>query len=91
MDLFIYNSFTRKKEKFNPITAGKVGMYVCGPTVYNHAHIGNARPVIFYDMMKSVQDNYGFYIGRYEEGTIDKHFNEYLLTKNKKYWKKWKK
>jgi cysteinyl-tRNA synthetase len=44
--LRLYNTLTRKKEPFQPIDAGNVRMYVCGPTVYDFAHIGNARPVI---------------------------------------------
>lgn len=40
----IYNTLTRKKEEFQPLEEGKVKMYVCGPTVYNLIHIGNARP-----------------------------------------------
>ncbi|MGM9969965.1 MAG: cysteine--tRNA ligase [Anaeroplasma sp.] len=52
MGLKIYNSLTNKIEDFVPINGNKVNMYVCGPTVYNYIHIGNARPVIFYDMLK---------------------------------------
>ena len=52
MGLKIYNSLSNKVEEFIPIHEGKVNMYVCGPTVYNHIHIGNARPVVFYDMLK---------------------------------------
>ena len=52
MGLVIYNSLTNKMEEFVPNKEGKVNMYVCGPTVYNFIHIGNARPVIFYDMMR---------------------------------------
>jgi len=52
MGLVIYNSLTNKLEEFKPINGNKVNMYVCGPTVYNYIHIGNARPVIFYDMMR---------------------------------------
>ena len=48
----IYNSLTDKKEEFKPINDGKVNMYVCGPTVYNYIHIGNARPVVFFDIVK---------------------------------------
>lgn len=59
MGLKIYNSLSNQIEEFIPIHPGKVNMYVCGPTVYNHIHIGNARPVVFYDMMK----NYLEYIG----------------------------
>lgn len=52
MGLVLYNSLTNKLEEFKPINGNKVNMYVCGPTVYNYIHIGNARPVIFYDMLK---------------------------------------
>ena len=52
MGLTIYNSLTNKMEEFIPQQENKVNMYVCGPTVYNYIHIGNARPVIFYDMMR---------------------------------------
>ncbi len=52
MGLVIYNSLTNKLEEFKPQNGNKVNMYVCGPTVYNYIHIGNARPVIFYDMLK---------------------------------------
>ncbi|MFP4962663.1 cysteine--tRNA ligase, partial [Staphylococcus epidermidis] len=45
----LYNTLTRQKEVFQPIEPGKVKMYVCGPTVYNYIHIGNARPAINYD------------------------------------------
>ena len=45
----IYNSLTNKLEEFKPIKEGEVSMYVCGPTVYNNLHIGNSRPVIFFD------------------------------------------
>ena len=52
MGLTIYNSLTNKMEEFIPQQENKVNMYVCGPTVYNYIHIGNARPVICYDMMR---------------------------------------
>lgn len=52
MGLVIYNSLTNKLEEFKPLNGNKVNMYVCGPTVYGYIHIGNARPVIFYDMMR---------------------------------------
>ena len=44
----LYNTLTKKKEEFIPIVPGKVSMYVCGPTVYNFIHIGNARPMIIF-------------------------------------------
>ncbi len=49
--LKLYNTLTRKKEDFRPLDAGNVRMYVCGPTVYDFAHIGNARPVIVFDVL----------------------------------------
>ncbi len=52
MDFYIYNTMSRKKEKFIPIDEGKVGMYTCGPTVYNFAHIGNLRTYVFEDVLK---------------------------------------
>ncbi len=51
MTLHIYNTLTRKKEAFTPINPDQIGMYVCGPTVYDFAHIGNARPVIVFDVL----------------------------------------
>ena len=52
MSLRIYNSLTNEIEDFKPLEEGKVTMYVCGPTVYNKIHIGNARPVVFFDIVK---------------------------------------
>ena len=49
--LTLYNTLTRRKEPFRPIDAKNVRMYVCGPTVYDYAHIGNARPVIVFDVL----------------------------------------
>ena len=60
MGLVIYNSVTNKMEEFVPNEEGKVNMYVCGPTVYNFIHIGNARPVIFYDMMRRYLEFLGY-------------------------------
>ncbi len=52
MPLKIYNTLTRKKEEFIPLKSGEVGMYVCGPTVYNYIHIGNARPFIIFEVVR---------------------------------------
>src|SRR3989344_6013875 len=52
MKLTFYNTLSRKKESFVPIKKGKVGIYTCGPTVYNYAHIGNLRSYIFEDLLK---------------------------------------
>ncbi len=49
--LVLYNTLTRSKESFEPLRPGHVGMYVCGPTVYDLAHIGNARPVVVFDVL----------------------------------------
>ena len=51
MDIYFYNSLSKKKELFSPSDKEKVTMYVCGPTVYDRAHIGNARPVIVFDVI----------------------------------------
>jgi cysteinyl-tRNA synthetase len=51
MALALYSTLSRKKEAFEPLNPGRVGMYVCGPTVYDYAHIGNARPVVVFDVL----------------------------------------
>ena len=56
----IYNTLTRKKEEFVPIEEGKVSMYVCGPTVYNYFHIGNARPFVVFDTMRKYLEYRGY-------------------------------
>ena len=60
MGLRIYNSLTNKLEDFKPLNGNKVNMYVCGPTVYNYIHIGNARPVIFFDTLKRYLEFSGY-------------------------------
>lgn len=52
MALKIFNTLTRKKEKFVPLKKGEVGIYVCGPTVYNFIHIGNARPFVIFEVVR---------------------------------------
>jgi cysteinyl-tRNA synthetase len=56
----IYNSITRKKEVFVPLKEGQVSMYVCGPTVYNYIHIGNARPAIAFDTVRRYLEYKGY-------------------------------
>ena len=51
MGLQLYNSLTRRKEEFKPLEKGKVGMYVCGPTVYGHAHLGHAKSYVSFDIL----------------------------------------
>lgn len=55
----IYNTLTKSKEEFKPIEEGKVSMYVCGPTVYNYIHIGNARPMIVFDTARRYMEYKG--------------------------------
>ena len=56
----VYNTLTKKKEEFVPLTPGKVTMYVCGPTVYNLIHIGNARPMIVFDTVRRYMEHKGY-------------------------------
>ena len=56
----IYNTLTRKKEEFVPMEPGKVKMYVCGPTVYNYIHIGNARPYVVFDTVRRYLEHKGY-------------------------------
>ncbi|MDF2610488.1 MAG: cysteinyl-tRNA synthetase [Lachnospiraceae bacterium] len=56
----IYNTLTKKKEEFIPLEEGKVRMYVCGPTVYNYIHIGNARPMIVFDSLRRYLEYKGY-------------------------------
>ena len=59
-DIFLTNSLGNKKEKFTPINPKKIGMYVCGPTVYDNPHIGNARPLVVFDILfKVLKCKYG--------------------------------
>ncbi|WP_223068801.1 cysteine--tRNA ligase [Paenibacillus caui] len=60
MALQIYNTLSRKKETFTPQTPGTATMYVCGPTVYGYIHIGNARPMIFFDVVRSYLENQSY-------------------------------
>ena len=56
----VYNSLTNKMQEFTTIKENEVSMYVCGPTVYNHMHIGNGRPVVFFDTVKRFLEYVGF-------------------------------
>lgn len=56
----IFNSMTREKEEFKPIEQGKVKMYACGPTVYNYIHVGNARPIIVFDVLRRYLEFLGY-------------------------------
>lgn len=60
MALLVYNDLTRKKEKFIPLKEGKVSFYVCGPTVYDYFHIGNARPFVLFDVFRRYLESSGY-------------------------------
>ena len=56
----VYNTLTRKKEELVPITPGEIKMYACGPTVYNYIHIGNARPLCIFDILRRYLEYRGY-------------------------------
>ena len=56
----LYNTMHRKKEELIPIHPGKIGMYACGPTVYNYFHIGNARPLCVFDVLRRYMEFRGY-------------------------------
>ena len=56
----LYNTMTRQKEEFVPLKDGNVSMYVCGPTVYNYIHIGNARPFVVFDTLRRYFEYLGY-------------------------------
>ena len=58
MTLYLYNTLTRTKQPFEPLDSERVTMYACGPTVYNYAHIGNARPAVIFDLLYRVLDSH---------------------------------
>lgn len=60
MNFKVYNTLTRKKEELIPVEEGKVGLYTCGPTVYNYAHIGNLRTYVFEDILKKSLNYLGY-------------------------------
>ena len=57
MDIFLTNNLSNKKEQFVPKNEKNIGMYVCGPTVYDDPHIGNARPLVIFDILHKVLKN----------------------------------
>lgn len=69
-ELFIYNSLSKKKEKFTPIHEGAVGMYVCGPTVYSNVHMGNCRTFLSFDLVFRYLKHLGFKV-RYVRNITD--------------------
>ena len=95
----LYNTLTKKKEEFVPLEPGKVKMYVCGPTVYNYIHIGNARPMIVFDTARRYMEHKGYevnYVSNFtdvddkiiakanEEGVSSKEISERYIAECKK-------
>ena len=68
--LLIYNTLTRTKERFTPLHAPNVGMYVCGPTVYGDPHLGHARPAITFDILFRYLKHLGYKV-RYVRNITD--------------------
>src|SRR5690606_41685799 len=65
-EIRLYNTATRRKDVLTPVNPGQVGVYVCGPTVYDRAHIGNARPVVVFDVLfRLLRHVYGVPNGTY--------------------------
>ena len=95
----LYNTLSRKKEEFVPVHEGKVGMYVCGPTVYNYIHIGNARPMVVFDTVRRYMEYKGYdvnYVSNFtdvddkiikkanEEGVTSQEISERFIKECKK-------
>ncbi len=75
----IYNTLTRKKEEFVPIEPGSVKIYVCGPTVYNYIHVGNARPFVVFDTLKRYLQYQGYHV-KYVQNFTD--IDDKLITQS---------
>ena len=70
MSLSLYNTLTRKKEEFQPVHAPQVGVYLCGPTVYSEAHLGNARGPVVFDVLTRYLRHLGYQV-RYVRNITD--------------------
>ena len=86
----LFNSMSREVEEFQPIHENQVNMYVCGPTVYNHAHIGNARPIVVFDTLRKTFEMLGYQVKMVSNYTdvddkiikaaIERHISEKEVT-----------
>ncbi len=82
----IYNTMTRQKEEFNPVEAGKVKLYACGPTVYNYFHIGNARAFLIFDVVRRYFEFRGYDVTYVQNVTdIDDKIIAQAIEENKDY------
>ncbi|MBQ9491305.1 MAG: cysteine--tRNA ligase, partial [Firmicutes bacterium] len=82
----IYNTLTRKKESFESIEKNKVLMYVCGPTVYDYLHIGNARPYVVFDTVRRYLEYLGYEVKYVQNFTdIDDKIINRANNENKNY------
>ena len=80
----LYNSLTSQKETFVPLKKGEVKMYACGPTVYNYFHIGNARPFIFFDVVRRYLKYAGYQVTFIQNFTdVDDKIIKKLLKKER--------
>ena len=88
----IFNTMTRSKEEFKPLEEGKVKMYVCGPTVYNYIHVGNARPFIIFDTLRRYLEYRGYEVTYVQNFTDvdDKIIKRIVVLLNKTVWGKLK-
>ena len=80
----LYNSYTQRLEVFKSIKPNQVSMYVCGPTVYNHAHIGNARPLVVFDTLRRVFEQLNYevkYVSNYTD--VDDRIINQAIEENK--------
>lgn len=87
MPLKLYNDLTRKKQSFKPLNSGKVTMYVCGPTIYDYAHLGHGRSLVAFDLLhrylihKKFQVNYVFNYTDIEDKMITRANEEHITVK----------
>ncbi|MEM7054840.1 MAG: cysteine--tRNA ligase [Pseudomonadota bacterium] len=83
MPLTLYNTLTRQKQPFEPLDNNRVTMYACGPTVYNYAHIGNARPAVIFDLLyKLLQRRYEHVIYARNITDVDDKINQAAAEQN---------
>ena len=97
----LYNTMSKQKEEFVPLEEGKVRMYVCGPTVYNYIHIGNARPMIVFDTVRRYFEYKGYDVnyvsnlrmsmtrlskGRLKKGYLPTRFPSVILRNARRIW-----